>query len=126
MLKKSIHLFCCCNVVDQIILIFMFAQVHYRPTIYVAGFNKVNFSYNNVLMMSEWMIEKPQDLEENWYVTACPKGVRMLVVANQVRQINKFVNFTSFVRYPFTLKTSISLHSERTEYVCVCVCKELR
>ncbi|KAL0851281.1 hypothetical protein ABMA28_007114 [Loxostege sticticalis] len=78
-------------------------RVHYRPTIYVAGFNKVNFSYNNVLMMSEWMIEKPQDLEENWYVTACPKGVRMLVVANQ----GKTKCFTKYGQFKFQMNSCL-------------------
>ncbi|CAH0405454.1 unnamed protein product [Chilo suppressalis] len=57
-------------------------KVHYRPSIYVAGFNRASPAYNNVLMMSEWLIEKPSDFAENWYITPCPKGTRVLVVAN--------------------------------------------
>ncbi|CAG9796688.1 unnamed protein product [Diatraea saccharalis] len=59
-------------------------KVYYRPSIYVAGFNKASPSYNNVLMLSEWMIERPTDLAENWYITPCPKGKRVLAVANHV------------------------------------------
>ncbi|GBP00568.1 Snurportin-1 [Eumeta japonica] len=58
-------------------------KTYYRPSIYVAGFNKVSHSYRNVLMLSEWLIEKPEDFHENWYVVPCPKGTRMLVVANR-------------------------------------------
>ncbi|XP_063839484.1 snurportin-1 [Ostrinia nubilalis] len=78
-------------------------RVNYRPSIYVAGFNKVNLSYKNVLMMSEWMIERPQDLEENWYVTPCPKGVRMLVVAHQ----GKTKCFTKYGQFKFEMSSSL-------------------
>ncbi|XP_068626830.1 snurportin-1 [Battus philenor] len=54
----------------------------YRPNIYVAGFNKAS-SYKKVLMLSEWLIEKPNDFNENWYVVPCPKGIRVLVVSNK-------------------------------------------
>lgn len=63
----------------------MSLQAHYRPNIYVAGFHKAPATYNNVLMLSEWIIEKPADFHENWYVAPCPKGVRMLLVAYGVR-----------------------------------------
>lgn len=59
-------------------------QTHYRPSIYVAGFNRAPFSYNNILMLSEWMIERPFDFPEYWLVSPCPKGARMLVIATQV------------------------------------------
>lgn len=35
-------------------------------------------------MMSEWMVEKPSDFNENWYITPCPKGQRVLLVATMV------------------------------------------
>ncbi|XP_059047575.1 snurportin-1 isoform X2 [Achroia grisella] len=63
--------------------IFKTSRVYYRPNIYVAGFNQTSPSYSNVLMLSEWLIEKPVDFNDNWYVTPCPKGIRMLVVAHQ-------------------------------------------
>ncbi|CAB3239863.1 unnamed protein product [Arctia plantaginis] len=56
-------------------------QAKYRPNIYVAGFTKSSTTYKNVLMMSEWMIEKPEDFNENWFVIPCPKGMRTLLVA---------------------------------------------
>ncbi|XP_022822222.1 snurportin-1 [Spodoptera litura] len=53
----------------------------YKPKIFVAGFTRC--AYSNVLMLSEWMVEQPEDFHENWYVVPCPKGVRTLVVANR-------------------------------------------
>lgn len=40
-----------------------------------------NTKYKNTLQLSEWLYEKPNDLE-NWIMVGCPKGVRCLVVAN--------------------------------------------
>lgn len=70
-------------------------RVHYRPSIYVAGFNKTSATYSDVLMLSEWMIEKPADFSENWMVVPCPKGVRMLIVTNQgkTRAYTKYGHF---------------------------------
>lgn len=59
-------------------------QAKFRPNIYVAGFTKSPTNYKDVLMMSEWMIEKPEDFNENWYVVPCPKGIRTLLVACNV------------------------------------------
>lgn len=43
---------------------------------------KSNKNYRNSLQISEWMHEKPDDLE-NWFILACPKGTRCLVVRSQ-------------------------------------------
>lgn len=40
--------------------------------------------YDNYLMLSEWMLEVPQDLTENWLVVPCPQGRRTLLVARKV------------------------------------------
>lgn len=40
-----------------------------------------NKNYANQLMMSEWMLEIPQDLLEKWIMVPCPQGKRTLVVA---------------------------------------------
>ncbi|XP_034173446.1 snurportin-1 [Osmia lignaria lignaria] len=37
--------------------------------------------YANQLMMSEWMLEVPQDFVEKWIMVPCPQGKRTLVVA---------------------------------------------
>lgn len=57
-----------------------------------------NETYKNTLQLSEWWMEKPEDIE-NWYIRPCPKGMRCLVVAangrtevynKKGRFINKF------------------------------------
>ncbi|CAK9800253.1 SNUPN [Anthophora plagiata] len=37
--------------------------------------------YANQLMMSEWMLEVPQDFLDKWIIVPCPQGKRTLVVA---------------------------------------------
>jgi len=38
-------------------------------------------TYKNQLMLSEWLVEVPVDLEENWLLLLCPEGRRNFVVA---------------------------------------------
>ena len=40
--------------------------------------------YENHLMLSEWMLEVPQDLIEKWEFVPCPEGRRTLLVARKV------------------------------------------
>lgn len=35
-------------------------------------------------MLSEWMLEKPADFEENWLGVVCPVGKRVIVLASRV------------------------------------------
>ena len=65
------------------------------PQIYVAGFTKTE--YKEVLMLSEWMIEKPYDFDEDWYVVPCPKGIRTLLVAFHVSSFILFHTIASFL-----------------------------
>ncbi|XP_058793883.1 snurportin-1 [Phymastichus coffea] len=44
-------------------------------------FYKVHRQYANLLMLSEWMLEVPQDFVEKWIMVPCPVGKRSLVVA---------------------------------------------
>lgn len=37
--------------------------------------------YRERLMLSEWLVDVPEDLAELWYLVPCPKGHRTLVVA---------------------------------------------
>lgn len=37
--------------------------------------------YKNQLMLSEWLVEVPDDFENEWLMVVCPKGKRNLVVA---------------------------------------------
>ncbi|XP_065060566.1 snurportin-1-like [Rhopilema esculentum] len=39
--------------------------------------------FKNQLMLSEWLVEVPPDLEEEWLMTVCPVGKRCLIVANR-------------------------------------------
>ncbi|XP_043587785.1 snurportin-1 [Bombus pyrosoma] len=46
-------------------------------------YSKRNKNYANQLMMSEWMLEVPQDLVGKWIVVPCPQGKRTLLVARK-------------------------------------------
>lgn len=39
--------------------------------------------YANQLMLSEWLVDVPSDLEQEWLVVVCPVGKRALVVASR-------------------------------------------
>lgn len=39
--------------------------------------------YKNQLMLSEWIVDPPPDLEQNWIMVPCPVGKRRLVVAHK-------------------------------------------
>lgn len=41
--------------------------------------------FRNKLMLSEWLENVPNDLEQNWLVKLCPVGMRNFVVARKVR-----------------------------------------
>jgi snurportin-1 len=38
-------------------------------------------TYKNQLMLSEWLVEVPVDLETNWLLLLCPEGRRNFVIA---------------------------------------------
>lgn len=40
--------------------------------------------YKGRLMLSEWLVDVPEDLAELWYLVPCPVGHRTLVVATAV------------------------------------------
>lgn len=42
-----------------------------------------NRPYRNILMLSEWMVEVPERLEEEWLLVVCPVGKRCSVVCSQ-------------------------------------------
>merc|ERR1719391_381325 len=39
-------------------------------------------SYKNQLMLSEWLVEVPEDLVTNWILILCPEGRRNFVVSS--------------------------------------------
>lgn len=43
------------------------------------------FRVSPQLMLSEWLIDVPVDLEQEWVAVVCPVGKRALVVASRVR-----------------------------------------
>lgn len=47
-------------------------------------FHRVHKQYAHLLMLSEWMLEVPQDFAEKWIMVPCPVGKRSLVVAYKV------------------------------------------
>lgn len=53
-----------------------------------------NQSIKNQLMLSEWLKEVPDDID-NWYIKPCPKGIRVLVIAvdGTTRVFNKYGAF---------------------------------
>lgn len=40
-------------------------------------------------MLSEWLVDVPVDLEQEWMVVVCPVGKRALVVASRVRDSSR-------------------------------------
>lgn len=36
------------------------------------------------LMLSEWLSDVPNDLEEKWLIKFCPKGYRRMIIAHKV------------------------------------------
>lgn len=44
-------------------------------------------AYQDQIMLSEWLVEVPDDFETNWLVMPCPIGKRCLVVASRVKFI---------------------------------------
>lgn len=41
-------------------------------------------TFKNQIMLSEWLIEIPEDFDTNWLIVPCPKGKRCLLVASKV------------------------------------------
>ena len=57
---------------------------------------KVPFGYK--LMGSEWFTEVPDDFQENWIIKLCPEGIRYLVVANKVRNMQLLSILNNFIQ----------------------------
>ncbi|XP_063201617.1 snurportin-1 isoform X2 [Chroicocephalus ridibundus] len=49
----------------------------------VDAVKKLPKRYANQLMLSEWLVDVPLDLEQEWVVVVCPVGKRALVVASR-------------------------------------------
>lgn len=48
---------------------------------------KQKYRRNNI-MMSEWMLEVPEDLIDKWVMVPCPVGRRNLLVASKVNNLD--------------------------------------
>ncbi|CAD6208903.1 GSCOCG00010717001-RA-CDS [Cotesia congregata] len=63
--------------------------------------SKRNKLYINTLMLSEWMIDIPENFCDEWFMLPCPKGKRALIVARKgktqvfTRRGNKIIEFNS-------------------------------
>ncbi|XP_077296541.1 snurportin-1 [Arctopsyche grandis] len=57
----------------------------YIPSSYVPGFHDKKRDLSDTLMLSEWLTEAPKDLNENWLMLVCPKGIRVLLLASRGR-----------------------------------------
>lgn len=45
---------------------------------------KLRKDYARMFMLSEWMLEVPQDFADKWIMVPCPVGKRVLLVAWKV------------------------------------------
>ena len=50
-------------------------------------------------MLSEWVIDPPEDLENKWVMVVCPEGKRLLVVAHKVNFLF-LLSFHSMLKSP--------------------------
>lgn len=49
-------------------------------------------------MLSEWLIDRPADIETDWTCVLCPKGRRCLVVAKMVSVTSILLTVKGFVK----------------------------
>jgi len=81
--------------------------------------------YRNQLMLSEWMLEKPPDFEENWIMVFCPIGKRCLVISSHGqtkaygRNGNIFKSFPSYL--PGGNKKDLYQHRGNSVIDCIYV-----
>ena len=45
---------------------------------------KLYKEYGRMLMLSEWMLEVPEDFIDKWIMVPCPTGKRVIVIAGKV------------------------------------------
>uniref|UniRef100_A0A8C3J5F0 Snurportin-1 n=1 Tax=Calidris pygmaea TaxID=425635 RepID=A0A8C3J5F0_9CHAR len=73
--------------------------------------------YANQLMLSEWLVDVPLDLEQEWVVVVCPVGKRALVVASRVSGSKGF--HLAFARW---VGQSLEHSSTSPVFVCAVYC----
>ncbi|RNA37132.1 snurportin-1 [Brachionus plicatilis] len=97
--------------------------------------SNTNSLYSNQLMFSEWLIEVPNDLDQNWIMAVCPVGKRCLVVASEgitsvYNKVGKLITKHSS-RLPggykesktdYTILDCVYNDPLRTYYILDCLC----
>lgn len=81
--------------------------------------NEKNFAIKNQIMLSEWLKEVPDDID-NWYIKPCPKGTRVLVIAANgiTRAFNKY---GAFMRRFHTEFPGDSRHQQNAMTILDCI-----
>lgn len=64
---------------------------HEKPNPFRVHQAPIDNKYKGQLMLSEWLIDIPNELHGKWTMMACPVGKRCLVVAKDVSLIVVFV-----------------------------------
>ncbi|VVC29306.1 Hypothetical protein CINCED_3A025092 [Cinara cedri] len=86
--------------------------------------NLESYELATSMMNSEWMLEKPEDIE-NWIAVLCPEGKRCCVIAqdNKTKSVNKYgtslFHFPSLFPYGCHLPNNCPSHRKRTVLDCI-------
>lgn len=68
--------------------------------------NRFNYKFKNILMLSEWMMESPEDLED-YLLIPCPKGVRMSLVLGDRQSSHTCEAYYKNGMHFFDIKTNL-------------------
>lgn len=79
-------------------------------------------SYKNQLMLSEWLVDVPRDIEDNWIVVPCPVGKRCLVVASKGRTKAYARNGYKVASFPSLLPGGCRENNEKYSEYCLLDC----
>lgn len=79
------------------------------------------------LMLPEWMIDVPDNLNTDWYVFARPAGKRCFVVSSNGTTISRLRNGTLLHRFPSALPSGSKTNNKSSQSYCIldCVFHEL-
>jgi len=53
---------------------------------------------HHLMMLSEWMLEVPQDFIDNWIMVPCPLGRRNRIVASKVSEYNQILILCAIIK----------------------------
>ncbi|XP_019160580.1 PREDICTED: snurportin-1 [Ipomoea nil] len=79
------------------------------------------------LMLPEWMIDVPDNLSTDWYVSARPAGKRCFVVSSNGTTISRLRNGSLLHRFPSALPSGARTNNKSAQSYCIldCVFHEL-